>query len=288
MRITDNMKGALLMVAAMAGFVGNDGLIRIVLEDLPFFQTLLLRGILLSASLAAVTYAMNGFMRPAKRDLQIMGWRAVAEFLATLAFLTALTLMPFATLSAVLQFVPLSVTLAAAVFLGAPVGWRRMVAIAVGLVGVLLIIQPGSDAFNPATLFALSAVVAVTIREIVTRLLSHEIPSVLVAFCTATALTLAVGVLSLTEDWAPVSGYNWMLLIGCSLFLTIAFVASVGAMRIGDVAAVAPFRYTSLVIALIIGVIVFDEIPNRLALIGAAIVVGMGLFSFYRERVTAR
>ena len=284
----ENLKGALLMMAAMAGFVINDGFMRGLLVDIPLFQGLFLRGVILTALLIVIGHLQGSFKHKiGPRDRRIVGLRSIAEVFATFGFMTALMLIPFANLSAILQALPLAVTLAAAVFLGAPIGWRRMLAILVGFCGVLIIIRPGADGFNIGSLIALGIVGLVTIRDLASRQLSPGVPSTSVAVITSMVITGTSAIGSLFQEWAPLSPGHYGLLLGSSTALVVGYVASIATMRHGDIATVTPFRYTALIWALAIGFVFFDEKPDALTLVGAAIIVGMGIFTFYRERKLA-
>ncbi|WP_445327160.1 DMT family transporter [Yoonia sp. GPGPB17] len=191
--------------------------------------------------------------------------------------------MPIANVSAILQVLPLSVSLVAALFLGEALGWRRLTAIFVGFIGVMLIIQPGGADFSIYSIYALGAVACVTLRDIAVRRMSRDVPSVFVALIAAVGVTGLGGVGSLFVAWQPFSMTSGLQLAGAMSFLIFGYIASVSAMRFGEIGFVAPFRYTSLLVALVLGVLVFDEWPNTLALIGGAVVVATGLFTLYRE-----
>lgn len=199
-------------------------------------------------------------------------------------FLTALFHSPIANVTAILQSLPLTVALAAALFLGEPLGWRRIIAILIGLAGVLLIVRPGGDGFNAWSVYALIAVVFVTIRDLTVRKMSADVPSMTVAFVTAAAITVAGGLASLQTEWVAVSLLSGGLLLTASLFILIGYIASVMTMRQGEIGFIAPFRYTGILWALLLGWMVFGEWPDDLTLIEAAIVVLMGMFTLYRER----
>ncbi len=283
--LTDTLKGALLMMGAMAGFVFNDAFMRIALEDVPLFQAIFLRGLVLVPMLAAIAWhkGVLGF-RAGRADRWRIRLRSAAEVTGTFLFLTALSILPFATISAIMQAIPLAVTLGAAVFLGAPIGWRRLAAIVIGFIGVLIIVRPGGEAFSYASLLVLIVVAIVVVRDLASRVLSKDIPSVTVALHSAVAILLANGLLAITQNWSSVSLANWAAFFGAAAFLTLGYICSVSAMRIGDLASVAPFRYTALLWSIVLGVIVFNEIPDHWTFLGAAIIVAMGIFTFYRER----
>ncbi|MHA3976287.1 DMT family transporter [Halovulum sp. GXIMD14794] len=288
--VADNLRGAMLMTVSMAGFALNDGMIKMAMQALPLFPAILLRGLLMCALLALLCLATGAFRaRPSRRDRRLIGMRALAELGGTLCFLTALNNMPIASATAILQSLPLAVTLAAALFLGEQVGWRRGAALLVGFVGVLLIVRPGADSFNAYAMAALAAVCFIVIRDLTTRRLSPGIPSTLVALSTALAVTGAAGVGSLFVDWPPITGATLGWTFAASCFLIVGYLAGVATMRTGEIAFVSPFRYSILIFAGLLGIVLFDEIPDSLTFAGAALIVGSGLFTFWREqRVAAR
>ncbi len=163
---SENSHAAICMVASMAGFGLNDAFIKLVGQDLPLFQAVFLRG-LMATFLIGILAARDGGarFRPSRSDRRLISLRTAAEIGATVCFLTALFHMPIANASAIVQSVPLAVTLAAAAFMGEPVGWRRYVAIGVGFAGVLVIARPGTDGFNVYALWALASVGCIVLRD---------------------------------------------------------------------------------------------------------------------------
>lgn len=284
-----NIRGALLMTGAMAAFTINDTFLKLLGNDLPLFQILLLRAIGVAILLGVLTMR-NGSMRMPKspRDRWLILIRSIAEAGAAWFFITALFHMPIANVSAILQALPLTVTLAAALFLKEPVGWRRFTAIAIGFAGVYLIVRPGSDAFTIDSLYAVASVVCVTVRDLAVRRLSPEVRSMTVAMATAITVGIFAAVGSLFIEWQPMTGTHWAWLSAAIVMVLGGYLFSVSAMRVGDIGAVAPFRYTSLVVALITGWFVFGDWPDNLTMLGASIVVATGLFTLWRERATGR
>lgn len=281
----ENMRGAIFMMASMAGFVLNDTMMKLVSKDLELFQAVFLRGILATLLLGLLAWHKGALQyRPVRRDLKIIGWRTFAEVGATFCFLTALFNMPLANATAILQSLPLAVTLAASVFLGQKVGWRRYLAILLGFVGVLIIVRPGTDGFNAYSLWALAAVGFVTLRDLLSHKLTPETPSIYVALVTAAAVMILAGLATLTQDWQEVSISTVLYLSGAAGFILIGYIAAVTAMRHGEISFVSPFRYSALVWALLLGILVFGEFPDGWTMVGITIVVGMGIFTFYRER----
>ena len=186
MALSDNMRGAGLMVIAMAAFTFNDTAMKSLAGNVPLFQAIFLRGALTTLWLILLGRAIGGLkFRLSRRDWSTIALRSFCEGAATFLFLTALFNMPIANATAILQSLPLTVALAAALFLGEPLGWRRTIAILVGLLGVLLIVRPGGEGFDVWSLYALAAVGFVTIRDLVVRRLSAEVPSLTVALAGA-------------------------------------------------------------------------------------------------------
>lgn len=285
----DNLKGAGLMMASMAAFTFNDVCMKALSGQIPLFQAIFLRG-LLTCLLIWVVGRRMGAIRLAlpRRDWGLIGLRSAAEIGATFFFLTALFHMPIANVTAILQALPLTVALAAALFFREPLGWRRLVAIGVGFGGVMLIVRPGAEGFSIYSLYALAAVGFVTLRDLTARRLSPGVPSITVALITAMVITVAGGLASTMQGWAPVDGRALGLISLAAGFILVGYLASVAVMRVGEIGFIAPFRYTGLIWALLLGFVVFGDWPAPLTLMGAAIVVAMGLFTLYRERQLRR
>ena len=282
---SENMRGAALMTGSMVGFTVNDAFMKALSSDIPLFQALLLRGLGTVVFLVVLAILRKQFRFDFKsKDWVLIVLRCLAEVMGTVFFLTALFHMPIANVTAVLQALPLTVALAGAVFLREPVGWRRLLAILVGLVGVVLIVRPGGDGFTVYSVYALGAVVCITLRDLVVRRMSHDIPSIIVGLMAAIAVTLAGAVVTATQPWVPVDGVTAIKLVGAMVFIIFGYIFSVAAMRVGEISFVSPFRYSGLLAALVLGWIVFGDWPVPLTLLGATIVVVTGLFTIYRER----
>lgn len=284
--MNDNTRGAMLMMASMALFTLNDTFAKLLAGEVPLAQVIAVRGLFTTLATALIAWRLGAFrIRLSRRDRGLVLLRMVAEVGAAYFFLTALFNMPLANFTAVLQSTPLVVTLAAALFLGEPVGWRRVGAILVGFVGVLLIVRPGPEGFNIFAVYTLVAVGFVTLRDLTTRRLSREVPSMLVSFVTAGGVTLAFAIGGLWgEAWVPLDTRSGGLILLAAIAVLGAYLCSVAAMRSGEVSFVSPFRYTGLLWALVLGYVAFGEFPAWPTLAGAAIVVASGLFMLYRER----
>lgn len=287
--LSDNMRGAALMMGSMAAFTFNDACMKALSDEVPFFQALFLRGLGTILLLLVLARAVGVFrLRLSRRDWRRIALRTLAEIGAAYFFITALFHAPLANVTAIIQAIPLSVTLAGAVFLGEAVGWRRWLAILIGFAGVMMIVRPGTEGFTVYSVYALIAVGFVTLRDLFTRRLSPEVPSMTVAVSAAVGVTLFAGIGALGAEWTPMSLTSALQLGGATVFVIGGYVFSVMAMRVGEVAIVAPFRYTALIWALLLGAVVFGEWPSGLTLLGAAVVVATGIYTFHRERRLAQ
>jgi len=285
MQISDNTRGALLMAASMAGFTINDTFMKAVTATLPLYQTIGLRGLIAVAGLGLLVLATGAFrVRLSRRDGGLILLRSLADVAATILFLEALLRMELANLSAILQALPLLITLGAALVYGERIGWRRMSAILAGLVGVLIIIRPGTEGFDRWALLGLASVACVVVRDLTVGKVQGKVPSALVALGAAVAVTLMGWTGAAVQGLAPVSAAEAAKVLGAGLFLIVGYLTSVMAMRQGDIGLVAPFRYTSLIWAILLGFLVFGDLPDGWTLVGAAIVVAAGLFTLWRER----
>lgn len=273
------------MVGAMACYTLNDACVKAISDDLPFYQAMFLRGVGTVILLTLLTAALGQLTaRIPRREWGLIALRSFAEAGAALCFLTALYNMPLSNATAILQSLPLSVALGAALFLREPIGWRRIVAILVGFGGVMLIVQPGGEGFSIYSLSALAAVGFVTLRDLSARRLGRDTPSMLVALFAAITVTTMFGIGAAVTPWAPVSLEAAGILGLALMFILGGYVLSVMVMRVGEIGVVAPFRYASLIFGMGLGIVLFCERPNGLTYLGAAIVVATGVFTLLRER----
>ena len=163
-----------------------------------------------------------------------------------------------------------------------------MTAIGIGFLGVMLIVRPGTDGFDRWSILGLVSVVCVVIRDLATRRLSSRVPSVAVAFLAALAVTLGAALILPFTEIAAVGPKQALQIAAAAGFLIVGYLAVVMSMRVGDISVVAPFRYTSLVAAILLGWGAFGQFPDSWTLTGSAIVVATGVYTFYRERRLAR
>jgi drug/metabolite transporter (DMT)-like permease len=288
LRNAENLRGILLMTGSMALFAMEDMFLKFSAQTLPTGEILLLTcipGFLFFAALARSS---------GRRTLTaeaLHPWvlaRNLGEVVGTYGYITALAALPLATVSAVLQAMPLAVTLAAALFLGEAVGWRRWSAIATGFAGVLIVIRPGMAGFQPAGLWVLVTVAGLALRDLASRLIPADYATSQVsAWGVASVAVLGAGMTAL-QGMQALTPWQASMLAGAFVFGTAGYWAITAATRKGDVSVVSPFRYSRLVFAIAIGALVFAERPDRMTLAGAALIITSGLYSFMRERIRAR
>jgi len=289
MAISTNIRSSLYMMLSMLGFVINDLLIKALDGELAIPQVIWVRGVFLSLIMLAILW-QRGLLPKWRLGLNKgIAIRGVFEGGATLAFLSALVQLPFANLSAILQSLPLAVTLGAALFLGEPVGWRRWLAIVVGFIGVLIIIRPGMGGFHTASLLVLLSVFFAAGRDLITRKLPANIPSLIITGYSAVFITcLGMSITLVAGMWSPMTLTQIVLLALAACFLFFGYHFIVLSMRTGDIAYVVPYRYTSLLWAILFAYLIFDEVPDVFTVVGSVIVVSMGLYTLYRELQNAR
>lgn len=281
---TDNARGALYMTICMAGFGLNDALVKSISIDLSLFQMVFLRGLFATAFISILWWRSADTVRkPSSRDLKMLSWRLIGEVGGTLCFLTAIFNMPLANATAILQVMPLAVTLCAAWFLGEQVDWRLYVAIGLGFIGMLIIVQPGTAHFDQYSLWAVAACSFLVVRDLTTRQLSTAMPSRFITLVTSVVITLLAGIASLFSSWAAITPGSLAILALAAAFVTAGYLFGVLAMRTGDVSAVAPFRYSILIWAMLLGFVFFDEWPSTTTLIGSSILVAMGIYTIRRN-----
>lgn len=280
----DNLRGAGIMVLSMAAFTTNDAAMKAVTQTLPLMQAITLRGIAIVLILLVVAARDGGLvLRMGRRDAVMTGLRVLGEVGSTILYLSALQHMALGDLSAIMQSLPLLVTLAAALIFGERIGWRRLSAVAVGMVGVLLILRPGTSAFDIWSVLALGSVLLVMLRDLATRGISRGMRSSTVALSAAIGVTVSAWIWPSGEVWRmPTTGEGGLILVAAAL-LAIGYLSAVAAMRVGDISFVAPFRYASLIVAITLGLLVFGEWPDPWTWAGSALVVGAGVYVIWRE-----
>lgn len=282
--MTSNARAAGLMVLAMACFAGEDALLKLLTRDVPIGQLLAVIGL----SGMMLFGAWIGWREGLRwRDLTHPGviTRNICEGVCAVCFVTALATGDLSIASAILQALPLLMTMGAALFLGEPVGWRRWLSIAVGFLGVLLIVRPGTAGFEFGSVLALIATLALAVRDLVTRRLPASISTGIVTVSAFGAMGLAgvALIVGAGQHMVAVSPAQATGMLGCLILGLAGYITMVIATRMGEISAIAPFRYSRLVFAIILGITVFGERPDLWTLSGAALIAAAGVYTMWRE-----
>lgn len=284
--MTPNLRGILFMTAAMAGFAVEDALIKAASASVPAGQVILLIAVAGLVGFAVwARLAGHRLWQPSAFSVPVVG-RTLAEMVGTYGIVTALSLAPLSTVTAIIQAAPIVVVAAAALLLREKVGWRRWTAVCTGFAGVLLILRPGSAGFDPNALWAVMGVAGLAARDICARRMDRSLPTPVVAtWGYLGVLVLSVGML--VQDGGPVwPGMEAGLWIATAAAIgLVSYWAIIEATRAGDVSIIAPFRYSRLIFGVGLGVIIFGERLDAATLAGAALVIGSGLYTLYRERL---
>lgn len=283
-----NRRGILYMLGAVACFVANDALVKYASQSLPAAQLIFLRGAMATALVLAVAQASGATARIGE---SLRGWvlvRAAVDAVATMLYLSSLFQLPIANATAINLAAPIFMTVFAAMFMHERVGFARWLAIAIGFMGVVLIIQPRADGFNIYALVCLAGTVLHATRDLLTRRIAVTVPSILITLATSAAVTLLAGGLSLLQGWRAFGAAQLGLLALASVFLAAGYYLIINSMRHGEMSLIAPFRYSGLLFAVVLGYTIWGDVPNLVAWCGIALLVGSGLYVLYHERRRVR
>jgi drug/metabolite transporter (DMT)-like permease len=273
-----------MMVGAMAGFVVNDAIVKHVSEGMPSAQLIFLRGVLASLLVLGMACAL-GVRRQLRHALQPrVASRAAVDACATVMYLLSLFHLPLGNATAINLAAPLFMVVFAVWFLKERPGAARWLAVAVGFAGVLCVVQPRSDGFNAWALLCLAGTLFHATRDLLTRRIDPAIPSIVVTLSTAVAVTLLSGAMSLAQGWQPFAPVQLAWLAAASVFLVAGYFLIIQCMRQGEVSLTAPFRYSALLFAVVLGYLVWGDVPNAWAWCGIALLVGSGLYVVHDQR----
>jgi drug/metabolite transporter (DMT)-like permease len=280
----DNRRGILAMSLAMALFIANDALVKQVSATLPGPQLIFIRGLMATTLVLIMAQAM-GHLKNWRLMLNTRLWiRGSLDAAASLAYLTAVFHLPLANATAINLSSPLFITAFAIIFFKEQVALQRGLLILLGFTGVMLVVQPSSEGFNVYAWLAVLATLLHATRDTLTRGIGLHVPALLVTLSTAVSVALAAGGITLTQTWTPVDSISLALLFGASLFLSMAYYLLIVAMRSGEMSLVAPFRYSGLLFALLIGYVVWGDVPNLLGWAGIFLLAISGLLILRSER----
>ena len=280
-----NLRAIVSLVLAMGVFIASDSCMKLALADAPLFQLVFMRGY------AAVTLSLMLLVAlDQAKDIRRMfnPWliaRGLLEVVANFSFTFAILYMAIADVTAIAQTCPLLVLLGARLFYGERLGSVRMFLVAVGIVGALLVAQPGTTAASPYAVLGFVTALAAAIRDLITRKVPQEIPALVVAFTVLVCLMIAggIGMVAFETPVMPGTHHILLMLLAASLLIAGHFFVFV-AYRIGPARTVAPFMYTLTIWAVLSGVVLFGDIPNELAIAGMGLVVLAGLLIIFLDR----
>ena len=286
---TNNGRAILLVIAGMAFFAAVDAFVKLVSETQSVGQILAISSVL-TLGVYLVMMRREGsrlFTRDALAPVLLV--RSAGETIGSIGIVFALGLAPLSSVMSLARAQPLAVVVGAAFFLGETVGWRRWTAVGLGLLGVLIILRPGLGDFDPNLLWVLIYIFGLAARDLASRRLPGHISTAFAVAWSLIPLILAGLVLMAFQGgWHPVSAYVAALYVGMTVAVSAALWTMTTAMRVGEISAVAPFRYSRIVFSLIIAYVVFSEVPDIMTWVGAALIVGSGIYTFMRERALAK
>jgi drug/metabolite transporter (DMT)-like permease len=278
-----NRRGMIFMVLAMALFAANDAGTKLAVQVIPVSEVMVLRG-----GFALVFLALILWWRGELRDTaKVFDWqvslRGFAEAMNGVLLISALALIPLGNVITIIQLVPFIMTIIAAASLGERVGWRRWIAVTAGFAGVLFVVKPATGAFDAASLFALIATFTILLRDMLARSIGTRVPAFVVALASILAGIVVGAAGSYFQSW---QWPNTAALAGCltsGIFLVLAQYFIVLAYRGTELSAVAPFRYSIVLFAVIYGFIFFREIPDLWSFAGMTIMIVAGIYMLHRE-----
>ena len=282
-----SLRAIIAMVLAMAFFVVNDTLVKLVRVEWGAGQILIVRGAFALSFLAIWIFA-SGYGRQMSLVFgKAVMLRGLLEAMIAVLFISAIGAMALADITAMLMLAPLMITAMSKFLFKEQVGWRRWLAVSVGFIGMLMVVQPGGSATSPWALgMAFLSVVFVAARDLLTRKLPANVPSVIAAFTSTLGTVSAGGLLILFgQSWQPLQPQLMIWLICAAFVVVLGNYAIIEAHRDVELSAVSPFRYSVIVFAVVMGIVVFGAWPSPIALGGIALICASGLYTLHRERV---
>lgn len=276
-------RSILLMIGASGCFAANDAIVKFVSQSLPGPQLIFLRS-LIAAGFFLLMIRQQGVMPRLAGTLQprVLA-RSACDAFGTVMYLLSLFHLPLANATAINLAAPVFMTLFAVLFLGERASPARWVAVALGFAGVLAVVQPTGDGFNAWALLCIGGTLLQALRDLLTRGIDPTLPSMVIALSTTAFLAVVAGAMTLTQGWAPVALRQLLLLALAAGFLATAYLFLIASLRAGDISLTAPFRYTALLFAVVLGYALWGRWPNAWAWAGIALLVGSGVYAAHRE-----
>lgn len=275
-------RAIVLMCLAVFSMALQDSTAKLLIADHSIVVIIFFRGIggavLLAPLFLRVPAGRRGVGPPGLFALRVLFMLG-----GIVGFVSALAYLPLAEATAISHLVPLIVAVLGAIFLGERIGPRRLAAVLAGLAGVLLVVRPGGDFFNIGALMAFGGIVSFCAMTITVRILARTVDLIALTFWTQIALS-AVTVAAVPFFWAPISPGAWALMILQGLLSGVIQYLFSDALRLAPATTVAPFTYTNVVYMIALGYLLFGDLPQMTSLLGMGIVVGAGIYLWWRER----
>ncbi len=278
-------RGVAFMMGATLMFCLADTLMKLSAAVLPTTETMFVRSLVATLVVGAGASYMGKLNHWRFAITHAMAIRAGSDAGASLLFQSALARMPFADIMGVAQLQSLSLTAGSALFLGEQVGWRRWSAVTVGLIGGLLIVKPGSSAFNWWAIAAVGAMMLATTREIATRKIPARAPVPAIMVISSAVVTMASLAGAVFQQWSAPGMSELAMMIGAGFFSLCGQFCMISSIRSAELSVVAPFRYFAMIWALLLGYGVWQHIPDTLSLLGIAAIAAAGIYTFRREQL---
>ena len=277
------LAGPAVMLAGMLLFSLNDAMGKWLVASYGIGQVILIRSVAALVILAPFLWSA-GFKTLFQVEKPLM--QAARVFFSTIevfAFYFAVLYLPLADVMTYWLAAPIYVAAASPFLLGEKVGWRRWTAIAIGFIGVIIALNPSQAMFTPAALISILGTVAFAFMMLSGRSLRGTPDRSLVFFQISGALI--AGLVVAPFDWAPIASTTDLgLLFLLGIVAMAAHVLVNRALKMSDAATVAPLQYTLLPWAVVFGWLFFGDLPHKAMMLGAALIIGSGLFIFFREQ----
>ncbi|MEM1398340.1 MAG: DMT family transporter [Pseudomonadota bacterium] len=285
----DNVpKAIILVIFAMISFATQDAIIKILAADYPAVQVAWVRFVILPFIAVAYAWhrgALPNAFKSARPRLQIV--RCSMIILDILTFVVALKFLPLADMHALVATSPLIIIALSALFLREKVGTRRWAAVAVGFIGVLIIVRPGITVFQPGSALGLAAAFLFSAYIVLTRAVSRY-DSTETSFLYFAFFGLVVTTVFGPFFWVKPTPEAWFWLIVLSLVSAFSHLLLMMALELAPASILQPFNYLLLPLAAVFGLLIFNEFPDKWVIVGAVIIVASGLYAYFRERKLAR
>jgi drug/metabolite transporter (DMT)-like permease len=276
------------MLVGVANVVANSALVKLAGQSVPSFQLVFVQGVFMALFLLGGVLVMRS---PLRRD-DLLSWpvllRSAMDAIALVAFFAALPYLALANAMAISMTQPLATALLAVIAFRGNVTTSRWVAIAAGFVGVVLIVQPAGDQFNAWSLLVLLASFLGASRDIVTRWVNSDVPSIVLALSAVLTVVPFAAAGGIAQEWRTLSAPEYGMIAAASAFLAVGYFFVTAAIRNGEISVIAPFRYSGLIFAAILGYLLWEEVPNDVALCGMVLTVVAGLYLVRRGRAPQR